>query len=193
MIFKQFDDYIETDKMKESDIKLWQAYIANVKPLQSYNNVTSLIPSINNDNTKKEKNAEKTFQKPFHFTPLYKPSYNIQKVHQITTLDRASVTKIDKGIVQISAKLDLHGLTLDHAHHVLYNFIFSCYQKKMRCLLIITGKGTSSKNREPVLKQYVPAWLETQNFIDKISSITPALPKHGGEGAFYVYLKKQIS
>jgi DNA-nicking Smr family endonuclease len=65
-------------------------------------------------------------------------------------------------------------------------------------VLVITGKGRNagftkefSKNEGGVLKKSLPLWLKSYNVKRLILDITVAHASHGGDGAFYVYLRKQ--
>jgi DNA-nicking Smr family endonuclease len=57
-------------------------------------------------------------------------------------------------------------------------------------LLIITGKGNSSFQNHPVLKNNLLSWLMDSAFRCSILYINYAHAKHGGHGAFYVLLKR---
>ena len=69
--------------------------------------------------------------------------------------------------------------------------------KGLRLILIITGKGRNTEDydvipkRRGVLKATVPNWLAMEPLSSKILQITNAHVKHGGGGAFYVYLRKK--
>ena len=112
-------------------------------------------------------------------------------------IDRRTLEKLRKGQINIEAKLDLHGMRQTEAYDALSRFIAVSIQQKLRCVLIITGKGKSRVSTtsiiEPekgVLKQKLPQWLEDTKFKKDVLTIMPAHIKHGGSGAFYVYLKK---
>ena len=57
--------------------------------------------------------------------------------------------------------LDLHGYTLYSAKLLLQKFISNCYEKNIRNVLIITGKGQNNKG---ALKEEVPKWLSDKFF-----------------------------
>ena len=69
--------------------------------------------------------------------------------------------------------------------------------KGLRLILIITGKGRNTEDhdiipkRKGILKTNVPNWLAMEPLSRKILQITNAHVKHGGGGAFYVYLRKK--
>ena len=96
-------------------------------------------------------------------------------------------------------KLDLHGLSLNQANNKIKNFIIESFKIGYKKLLIVTGKGLRSKvNENPyiskemsVLKHSVPDFIkQNEDLSNVISKTETASLKDGGEGAFYVYLKK---
>jgi len=95
--------------------------------------------------------------------------------------------------------LDLHGYSLNEANIKVKNCINNFYEKGQRNIKIITGKGTRSKNtKDPyqsnslsILKNSVPEFIKNnQKLMDKVLQINQAQPQEGGEGAFYLLLKK---
>ena len=96
-------------------------------------------------------------------------------------------------------KLDLHGLSLNQANKIVKKFIIKSFEARYTKLLIITGKGLRSKvHKNPylsqqmsVLKYSVPEFIKNdKDLFDKIRKISRADLKDGGEGAFYIFLKK---
>ena len=96
-------------------------------------------------------------------------------------------------------KLDLHGFSLDEANKTVKNFVIESFEKNYEKLLIITGKGLRSKVHDNpyiseslnVLKNSVPNFIKNdEDLKSKISSLSQASLKDGGEGAFYIFLKK---
>jgi DNA-nicking Smr family endonuclease len=85
--------------------------------------------------------------------------------------------------------LDLHGYTLYSAKLLLQKFISNCYEKNIRNVLIITGKGQNNKG---ALKEEVPKWLGDK-FFDKYLVNFNLAPRHfGGEGALLVRIKNSF-
>jgi len=113
--------------------------------------------------------------------------------------DRATLRQVKQGKLTIDRKLDLHGLTQAKAHDRLISFIDSAARSGCRCVLVITGKGVQvterpvevDANRERgVLRRMVPAWLAAGNLAPLVVDYQSALPKHGGDGAFYIRLRQ---
>ena len=97
--------------------------------------------------------------------------------------------------------VDLHGLSLDVANKKIDEFINICFVKKIKKIIVITGKGNRSKTiNNPyiskdlsILKNSVPEFIKSnQNLMKMIKSIEGAKVEDGGSGAFYIYLKNKF-
>lgn len=105
--------------------------------------------------------------------------------------------KMVKGKLSPEGRIDLHGLTLASAHPRLTRFILDAHAQGKRLVLVITGKGRDRDDDGPipirrgVLRHQVPAWLTAPPLGAVVLDIRTAHLKHGGEGAYYVYLKRQ--
>ena len=102
-------------------------------------------------------------------------------------------------IISKTKRLDLHGLSLSQANKIVKKFIIESFEYGYKKLLIITGKGLRSKvHQNPylseqmnVLKHSVPEFIKNdEDLFEKIKRISIADLKDGGEGAFYIFLKK---
>ena len=99
-----------------------------------------------------------------------------------------------------SRSIDLHGHSLDEANIKIKNFIEKAYDDEVEKLVIITGKGIHSKNeKDPfvskklgILKYSVPDFIKKNVELSVlIKSLSSASIQDGGEGAFYVFLRKK--
>ncbi len=61
----------------------------------------------------------------------------------IHPFDRPTHRRIAKGRVDIEARIDLHGLTQNEAHGLLYGFLSDAHARGLRHVMVITGKGRS--------------------------------------------------
>ena len=108
-------------------------------------------------------------------------------------IEKRKMTLIKKGKVVPDKILDLHGLTAKEAEKEVGRFLIRNYGHNHRFLLIITGKGGKNKilGSDGVLKRSFVGWIENSPWGQRhVQSILPAHGKHGGSGAFYVYLKR---
>ncbi len=88
----------------------------------------------------------------------------------------------------MSATLDLHGYTQDKAWSLLPSFLRSQQSQGAKCVLIITGKGADGQG---VLRQNFLQWLEIPEAAHLVSGYAQAHPRHGGAGAWYVYVRRR--
>ena len=57
--------------------------------------------------------------------------------------------------------------------------------------LLITGKGKADGGGERgVLRRELPRWLNQPRNRERVVALTPAQPRDGGDGAFYLRLKR---
>jgi DNA-nicking Smr family endonuclease len=108
-------------------------------------------------------------------------------------VDRATALRLRRGEMPIDATLDLHGMTQKEAHSALLGHITRAHTLGQRCLLVITGKGGKSgkDGRETgVLRANVPRWLNEAPVRAHVLAFAPARPRHGGDGALYVLLRR---
>lgn len=103
-------------------------------------------------------------------------------------LDRRSAERLKRGEMEIEADLDLHGLTQDMAHAQLTAFIQRCWITQRRCVLVVTGKGAQGFG---ILRAQVPRWLNQSPLRERILGFSYAQPRHGGDGALYVLIRRQ--
>lgn len=93
-----------------------------------------------------------------------------------------------RGRLEIDARLDLHGLFEREAEATLTRFVRVSAQSGARCVLVITGKGERSAGRG-VLRRRFFDWIEKPDVRALIARAAQAHPRHGGAGAFYLFLK----
>lgn len=101
--------------------------------------------------------------------------------------DRSKERRIRRGQAAIAGRFDLHGHTQESAHVALPAFLASQRAHGARCVLVITGKGRLG---EGVLRRNFLHWLETTQARAIVSGYAQAHDKHGGAGAFYVFLRR---
>jgi DNA-nicking Smr family endonuclease len=112
-------------------------------------------------------------------------------------MDHGLHKKMLRGKLQPEATLDLHGLTLARAHPRLTAFMFNAANDGLRLVLVITGKGKVKDEdgpipiRQGVLRHQVPQWLEAPPIGSLVLNIRQAHLRHGGGGAYYVYLRRR--
>ncbi len=163
----------------------------------------SPIKKSNKVGKEKPKVVKKTFKK------IIKPKIKNQAIKNNPTntkisefnLEQTDIKKnIKKGYLKIDKKIDFHGKSLLDSEERFGNTILECYQNNQRCLLFVTGKGLYKKNNieennpklfHGVIRLAFQNWVKSSRFSKYILSYEKASIEHGGDGAFYVYLRKK--
>ena len=130
-------------------------------------------------------NFQKTILLPHNTNSSNLKNKNIYKNVKSSSFSSLSKKKGSKPEVV----LDLHGHSLYSAKLTLNKYIVNCYEKNIRNVLIITGKGHNNKG---VLKEELPKWL-SEKFFNKFLVNHKIAPKHlGGEGALLIRIKNKF-
>ena len=111
-------------------------------------------------------------------------------------MDAKAFARMSRGKLLPDARIDLHGLTLAEAHPELIRFVLGAHGRGLRLVLVITGKGRKGRDDDPVpqrtgaLKHQVPTWLHQPPLAPVVLQVAEAHMRHGGAGAYYVYLRR---
>jgi DNA-nicking Smr family endonuclease len=100
--------------------------------------------------------------------------------------DLSGQRRIRRGQSDIDGKLDLHGHTQETAHRELIEFILKQAASGSRCVLIVTGKGRLGTG---VLRARLYDWIADPELRPLIAGYAGAHPRHGGDGAVYLFLR----
>jgi DNA-nicking Smr family endonuclease len=168
------------DQTEPDDAALFRATIGEVKPLAEQNRIKPqnrprkpmLCPSV----------AEPAV--PDTLTDFVAEDAPAEYLHN--GLSRMALRKLRRGVWPVKDSLDLHGNNRDAARKLLQEFLHEATQREMRCVLVIHGKGTNSRDGEAVLRKLTRHWL-TQH--PRVLGYCDATPKQGGSGAALVLLK----
>ena len=112
-------------------------------------------------------------------------------------MDKNAYRQMQRGKLKPEGRIDLHGMTVSHAHGALTAFLLSSQAAGKRLVLVITGKGRVVDDDSPIptrtgiLRHQVPHWLSVPPLSGVVLQVAEAHRKHGGSGAFYVYLRRR--
>ncbi|HWA30370.1 MAG TPA: Smr/MutS family protein [Rhizomicrobium sp.] len=107
--------------------------------------------------------------------------------------------RLKRGEIEPEARLDLHGMTERAAYGALATFIRSAWSRGLKLVIVVTGKGARAPepdapfemdSRRGVLRDMAPRWLKEPELASLVADVRFAHRSHGGEGALYVYLRK---
>jgi len=173
------------------DAALWQRAMADVKPLRRRRprkqRAAATAPAPEAPATPIASAAPPVpAQPPPAQLPPAKPPA-APRAQPGTGIDRATLARLKRGDLPISGRIDLHGMTQADAHAALDGFIGRAAGAGKRLLLVITGKGSDG---DGILRRMLPRWINAGPHAARVLRIEPAHARHGGGGAWYVYLRR---
>ncbi len=127
---------------------------------------------------------------PLPATPPHKPARIPPRPVADATLDGGWDRRLRSGDIRPDKVIDLHGHTLAAAHDQLLMALEDAAAYGLRVLLVVTGKGRGE--RPGRIRAELADWLESASLRPRIAALRPAHPRHGGGGAFYIILRRNI-
>jgi DNA-nicking Smr family endonuclease len=180
-----------TRRLLAEERSLWNRVIETVKPLHPV--------KVASKQEKEQKprpfrggvgvGSVSTAQGPRHPTP--DPSPKGEGRHG---LDSHWDRRFQKGAIIPDISIDLHGQGLASAHARLDRALDQAVHQKLRVILLVTGKArahdrTSGQGRGAIAA-VVRDWLAASRHSAHIAAVRQAHPRHGGDGALYIVLKR---
>ena len=102
-------------------------------------------------------------------------------------VDRCTWTRFRGGKLVPQRILDLHGRTVQRAHADLHAFIAAAMAERLRCVEVITGRGSGETGG--VLRREVPLWLNDPAL--RPSILAASHPHPANQGAIRVLLRRR--
>lgn len=184
-------------QLRDQELKLWSRVAKTTRRMSKPDVSTNSSNAIEPENKGATKNGGFKLEK-FQIGS----SSNVPAVATENTaprdlkMDRKTFQKIKRGKNRPEARLDLHGMTSDEALRALTQFLFDAHGSGKRLVLVITGKGRPGEDSGPiptrtgVLRRSLPNWVSQPPLKAIVQQTTEAHQRHGGSGAFYVYLRR---
>lgn len=120
------------------------------------------------------------------FSPAPKPS-----PAPAGTLDGSWDRRLGRGVVAPDVTVDLHGYNLETAYHRLDQALDLAISSGFRLMLLITGKPRISDSGRGAIRAAVADWLTSSRHARDIAAVRNAHPRHGGQGALYIVLRRR--
>lgn len=201
-------------RLTDDEIDLWHKVVKHTERLQNSKRLSGDAPDgdtedppVPHHSPKPRPHRNPTAATPPHFqlgakarTALpghdLKPSPARRLAAAPLKMDEKLYRRMKRGKLRPEGKLDLHGMRVDAAHGALVRFILSAQASQKRLVLVITGKGKERDEPGPmpiprgVLRHQVPQWLALPPLAQAVLQVTPAHLSHGGDGAYYIYLRR---
>jgi DNA-nicking Smr family endonuclease len=175
----------------EAEQTLWQKVMADVKPLRRKRRVAKkTVASVVAPSPPAPAKIEPAAPARRAPAPAAPPAPRATPHRPAPELgiDKSTLAKLKRGEMEIAARIDLHGMTQADAHAALDAFIARGVSRGARLLLVITGKGSGG---DGVLRRQLPHWIHAGPHSTRVLRIEPAHVRHGGSGAWYVFLRRR--
>jgi DNA-nicking Smr family endonuclease len=183
------------DRKRQSavdDWHLWHEVARSISPLRPNRKLTpELIEPGDHPKVQTPHRA-----KPAKGTPVRRPAtaHKLPPPQADRLIEPRLRQKLVRGRLPIEATIDLHGMRQAEARAALSRFVHACVARGDRSVLVITGKGSRGSDdparQHGILRTMLPIWLTEGELSPLISGYEISARAHGGEGAFYVRLKR---
>lgn len=187
--------------------ELWSRVAATARPIRSRPATAAEPDAMPPKTPKQETDADLPRHTPRDFSigaaarPLTAahdlvPTIEDRLGAQPLRMDHRTHQRMLRGRLKPEARIDLHGMTVAEAHPELVRFLMNARSAGRRMVLVITGKGRAGDDPGPIpqrtgiLRHQLPHWLAQPPLAGIVLQVAPAHLKHGGGGAFYVYLRR---
>ncbi|MEE8300413.1 MAG: Smr/MutS family protein [Desulfatiglandales bacterium] len=181
---------------KEGDQDLFQMAMKDVIPLRD-NKDKIIRPPVKKDKSSDQLHGHKEMEREYLSYMLEEPaawdiSFSDEYMEgAVSGVGPRIMKRLKRGEFSIQEYIDLHGLTRKEAEDVVNKFIIQSYQKGLRCVLIVHGRGLRSVDHKPAIKKELPVWFKRGVLKKIVLAFVTARPCDGGAGALYVLLKKR--
>jgi len=170
-----------TRRLRPEEARAWARVAKHVRPLEGKPSADAAP-----DAPSKDKSEVKTKRAVQPATPVGS-KVNRQPTSCGDVADRSGEKRVRRGRLPIAATLDLHGHTQISAQAALLQFLDWHRTDRTVCVLIITGKGRDGSG---ILKRRFMQWIESAEARGLVSGYSQAHRRHGGGGAWYVFIRK---
>ncbi len=106
------------------------------------------------------------------------------------TLDGSWDRRLTRGTISPDIAIDLHGHTLATAYDTLDQGLAHAIGAGMRVVLLVTGKPRPERGGRGAIRAAVGDWLAASRHASRIAAVRGAHPRHGGQGALYIILRR---
>jgi len=170
---------------------LWARVLATVRPLPGKN-----LPSTARQYPDESASPGPKVAIPASRSSSSRPSTaKLEPGRPGTTLDSSWDRRLSRGLAVPDFTVDLHGHTLATAYARLDRALEQAILAQARVVLLVTGKPPRPDSERPhargAIRDVVGDWLAASRHASAIAAVRNAHPRHGGQGALYIVLRRQ--
>jgi DNA-nicking Smr family endonuclease len=169
--------------LTDADRALWRAYAAEVAPLPG----RELPPEP------PAPHAQPVPAAPMAGPPVVAPAPQRWAPPDIVVntppagLDDRRWKELRRGRIRPERTIDLHGRRAQEAHGAVRSFLADAYADGLRCVAVITGRGSSAEGG--VLRRELPHWLNAPDL--RRILLGAAHPHSANTGAVHLLLRRR--
>ncbi len=178
-----------TRKLTDEERALWERLSETVQPLSKKKMAKARPSAAAVTAPRKPKSVSETRAKRPASSPKVNVSAPAKRPPALAPLQERTRRRLVRGLVEIDARIDLHGMRQERAFARLQTFLHHAQARGHRVVLVVTGKGNGEGRG--VLRQSVPAWLARPDLRHLVVGFEPAGRRHGGDGALYVRVRRR--
>ena len=163
---------------------LWRAFVvqSGIVPMRPEEAAVADPPTEREDQP-----PPAPMRRPARRPPITPPLPDLSPTVMPPGLDRRRWDELRRGRLRPERTLDLHGRRAAEAHAAVRAFLLAAHASGLRCVAIVTGKGTGEAGG--VLRRELPHWL---NAPDLRALILAMAHPHGGNfGAVHLLLRRR--
>ncbi|KQS57325.1 hypothetical protein ASG17_00915 [Brevundimonas sp. Leaf363] len=174
--------------LSPEDRRIWARVAGSVKPRTRAAPLHSdqAIPAMPAPSGKPAKAPPKPVSAPVAATPA-KPSPP-RAIPSPDPLEPRRQRRLARERDPIEARFDLHGYGRFEAEDQLVQFLSISQARGLRAVLVITGQGRRGGG---VIRASITEWLQGPRLRPVVAGWSTAHRRHGGDGAFYVTLRRR--
>jgi DNA-nicking Smr family endonuclease len=138
--------------LSEADRALWAEYASRLAPLRGRLAATAPVLPPHD--------PPALPPRPAVVAPVKKPARMAAPLavgDQPGGIDKATWRRFRTGKLVAARRLDLHGMTAQRAFHALVGFLRSAHAEQVRCVEVVTGRGSGEHGG--VIRREFPHWL----------------------------------
>jgi DNA-nicking Smr family endonuclease len=167
--------------LSEHDRAAWAQYARAVRPLAG--RIHPEPPAVPSSPPVPQPQAAPNLSTPARYRPA--PPSLVTGAHP-AGLDKSTWNRFSGGKLTPERTLDLHGKTAQAAYHALGRFLYAAHNDHLRCVEIITGRGTGENGG--VIRRELPQWLNLPELRPLI--LATAHPHATNPGAVRILLRR---
>jgi DNA-nicking Smr family endonuclease len=143
-------------RLSDADKASWAAYVRLIAPLPGKDVAPAVEPVVPEPPPQAADLPPQPRMPPLIARPHTRPPVLVVGA-QPGGVDSATWQRFRTGKLQAVRRLDLHGMTAQRAFHALVAFLRTAHADQVRCVEIITGRGSGETGG--VIRREFPLWL----------------------------------